>query len=243
MIRQRFSGDELRGLPSHVRDHHGGADRGAIADRVKFGMGWCSPGSGRRWCTSRLRTGYGARAAGSSKASARCAAHRRSTSQAGPQFTSTPVLPAWRWRSCRQASGMAEDPDEAAQPDTGHDRRRSAVVRLVRFNAGSALAANNTAAVVFRTRSSRPARQVSGGWSRRRSATVTRPASAPHPASSQVWWRSPPRAHRSARWSDRARCHGRCAVCTGGRTEVQPATTTRSTWWVCTWSVVWSARC
>ena len=100
------------------------------------------------------------------------------------------------------------------------------------FNAGSALGADDTAAVVWvNTMAATVPRPCSAGSSWRRSATVTPPRSAPPPVSSPVWSPSPrpvPRSRPLGRRRPRRR--RRCGCAPRGRPEVPArATTTRST--------------
>ena len=102
----------------------------------------------------------------------------------------------------RQAPRLRPRPDATAQPDAGHDRRRPAVVRLVRLQRR------------LRARRQRPGRRGVGdhdgrhrrrarsaGWPPSGSATATPPRWAPPPASSPAWSRSRRPARRSRRWA------------------------------------------
>ena len=142
----------VRGVPADVRDHHAGADLAApIADRAKFRtLDASSSPSGSRSSTSRSRTGSSTSAAptGAERRLARRTTSGRSTSPAARRSTSTPVPPAWRSRSCSASASAGR-----RTPMRPHNLP---LVLLgagllwfgwFGFNAGSALAANSTAAV------------------------------------------------------------------------------------------------
>ena len=100
----------------------------------------------------------------------------------------------------RQADRLRQDLDAPAQRAAHHDRRRPAVVRLVRLQRGlRARARRHLGAWCGSTPRPPPARPCSAGSSWRRSATATPPRSVRPPASSPAWSPSPRPVARSAR--------------------------------------------
>ena len=118
-----------------------------------------------------------------------------------------------------QARRLAEGPDAAAQPAA----RRCIGAGLLwfgwfGFNAGSALAANGTAALAFmNTQVATGGRAASAGSWSRGSATASRPASVPRPVRSPVWSRSR-RPARSSRRGPRS-----CSACSPARSARWPS--------------------
>ena len=100
----------------------------------------------------------------------------------------------------RQAPRLRPRGDAPAQPAAGHDRRRAAVVRLVRLQRRLRARRRTTPRRSSgSTRWSPPVPPRSAGCWWRRSATVTRPRWAPRPASSPAWSPSPRPVRRSRR--------------------------------------------